>query len=55
MDEFLKEMDEAQDQAYNDFLADLGLPHTERAWDAFVKAWTSGKDWGHEIEHFSPR
>lgn len=54
MEEFIKEMDDAQIDCYNEFLEILELEHTEDLWDAFCLAWTNGESWGQQMEYSYP-
>lgn len=52
--QFQEEADRDQDAAYEDFLAILGLDHTEVLWDAFVSAWSAGEACGQAREYSYP-
>lgn len=54
MEEFIKEMDEAQEGCYEDFLEALELDDTTPVWDAFVAVWSAGKSWGEQMEYSYP-
>jgi hypothetical protein len=52
--QFSQEQDQSQDACYEEFLSILGLDHTEKLWDAFVLAWTTGEGWGQAAEYSYP-
>lgn len=54
MDEFINEMDEAQQECYEAFLVALGLYDTDEAWNAFAAVWTHGRSWGEQMEYSYP-
>lgn len=54
MEEFIKEMDEAKEECYKEFLELLSLDDTAQTWEAFDLAWSTGNGWGLDQEYSYP-
>lgn len=47
--EYIAELDRKQDECYRNFLARMGMEHTESLWEAFIDVWVTAMYLGTNI------
>lgn len=49
MGAYIEALDNKQDECYANFLARMGLEHTEATWDAFIDVWVCAMGLGAQM------